>query len=180
MELGGNEKRIQALFSELSFQDQSCAPRFETLWTTATAPAPVRGFSGSVIAIATALIIAACSLGAWSWYRSNRSPAGHAVGVEPPTISTPLVQEATSRASTVGTVRSNPRPRQKRLTRLRQTERAVMRKAVMLASWQSPTQRFIQSPAKSVFNSLPQLNQSVQELKLFLPKNNELMKESNQ
>jgi hypothetical protein len=181
MELAGNEKRIQALFSELSLQDQSCAPRFETLWTRATAPAPVRGVSGFAMAIAATFVIAAaCSLGVWSWYRSSRSPVERAHGVEPPAISTPLVHEAGNPAPAVRPVTSNRRPRQKKLTRPRQTERAIMREAAMLASWQSPTQRFIQSPTGSVFNSLPQLNQSAEDLKLFLPKNDQLIKESNQ
>ena len=33
MELGGTEKRIQALFSELSLEDRTHVPRFEQLWT---------------------------------------------------------------------------------------------------------------------------------------------------
>ena len=180
MELAGDEKRIQALFSELSFQDQSCTPRFEILWTEAknAGPAPVRTFTPA-IAIAAGLIIAAASLfGAWSWYRSIRSPAQQVVRVEPPTNSTSPVQEVNNR--TTGGTRSNHHQRHRRLARLRQTDRAVMREATLLASWQSPTQRYIESPTTSVFNSLPQLNQSAEELKLFLPKNNELTKESNQ
>ena len=33
MQLAGPEKRIQALFSELSLEDRTHVPRFEQLWT---------------------------------------------------------------------------------------------------------------------------------------------------
>jgi hypothetical protein len=180
MELAGNEKRIQALFSEMSVQDRSCTPRFERLWTNATTPAPVRGFGGAVLAVAAALIIAAASsLGVWSWYRSTRSPVERAYGVAPPTISTPVVAEPARRAPVVRHVAANLRPQRKKLTRPRPSERAIMREAAMLAGWQSPTQGFIQSPTNSVFKQLPQLNQSAQDLKLFLPKSDQMIKESN-
>jgi hypothetical protein len=50
----------------------------------------------------------------------------------------------------------------------------------VLSSWQSPTAAFLESPARPSFDSLPQLNQSVEDLKSFLPKANQVLKESNQ
>jgi hypothetical protein len=64
--------------------------------------------------------------------------------------------------------------------RQRQTERAALRQAAVLSNWQSPTNILLNSPIASVLGSLPQLNQSARDLEQFLPKNNEVMKESKQ
>jgi hypothetical protein len=183
MKSGGNEKRIQALFCELSLEDQSQAPRFEKLWSGAevTRPAQVRRFSRSAVVIASALAItAASSLAAWSWYKSTQFPAQNAFNVPLQTPATILAVARVPEPYEMDSVIRPRRQRQKRSTRQRQTERALMREAAMLSSWQSPTQKFMESPTSFSLNSIPQLNQSVQELQLFLPKNNELMKESNQ
>jgi hypothetical protein len=185
MKLGGDENKIQALFCELSLEDQSYTPRFENLWNRAeaTRPAQVRGFSRSAVVITSVLTIAAaCSFAAWSWYSSTQ-PTQNVVNIA---LQTPAITHAITRVlepdkpiSAVDPFR--PRhERQKRVARQRQIERALTREAAMLSSWQSPTEKFMQSPTRFVLNSLPQLNQSVQDLQLFLPKNNELMKESNQ
>jgi hypothetical protein len=50
----------------------------------------------------------------------------------------------------------------------------------MLSRWQSPTDILMTSPTTVVLNSLPQLDESAEELKQFLPKKNDTMKESNQ
>lgn len=181
MELIGDEKRIQALFSELSLEDQSSAPQFHKLWNRAEATRPVRWFSRAVVVIASAVLTAAaCALVTWSWYTSTQqSPAQNAINIplQTPTTPVPRVPEPDKLAS--GSLR--PRhERQRRIPRQRQTERALTRDAAMLSSWQSPTEKWMQSPTSLVLNSLPQLNQSVQELQQFLPKNNEAMKESNQ
>jgi len=43
--------------------------------------------------------------------------------------------------------------------------------AVALSNWKSPTAIFMESPAGSEINSLPQLNQAAKELQSFLPNN---------
>jgi hypothetical protein len=183
MELIGDEKRIQALFSELSLEDQNSAPHFHKLWNRAetTRPVPVRRFNRAVIVIASAVVtVAACALIVWSWYTSTQqSPAQDAINIPRQTPATPAPQLPEPDKLASGSLR--PRhERQKRIARPRQTERALTRDAAMLSSWQSPTEKWIQSPTSFVLNSLPQLNQSAQELQQFLPKNNEAMKESNQ
>jgi hypothetical protein len=50
----------------------------------------------------------------------------------------------------------------------------------MISRWQSPTNILMSSPTAVGFNSLPQLNESAEALKQFLPRNNETIKESNQ
>src|ERR1043165_5825839 len=75
MELGGDEKRIQALFSELSFADQSRVPQFGHLWTRAQLGKEPRS-TGRPVAVFVSLLVtaAACSLAVWAWYRSTEIP----------------------------------------------------------------------------------------------------------
>ena len=176
MELGGAEKRIQALFSELSLEDRPHVPRFEKLWTRAevTRPAPVRAFSSSVAVIAAIVLIAAAmSLSLWSWSRTTV-----ALNIPPQEIPNFAI-----RPPQVAIVIEPSKPvfeRQRKSVRKHQSKRNEVSTAELLSRWQSPTQSFMQAPTTVVFNSLPQLNQSAKELEAFLPKNNEVMKESNQ
>ena len=160
MELGGTEKRIQALFSELSLEERNRVPRFEKLWTQTTKPA--RGFRRSWAMTAAAVVIAAASFALWS--RQSQVVLNIAP-VEIPTPQLALIVES-----------PRPRqPRQKKIVRQRQPDRHVFSEAALLSRWQSPTQNFMQSPSSVNFNSLPQLDQSAKDLESFLPK-----KESNQ
>ena len=179
MEFSGDEKRIQALFSELSLEDQSTAPRFDKLWSgvEATRP-PVRWFSRAAVIVSAVVIAAACSLVAWSWF--TQSPAQDAINVPRQTPATPVPRlPQADKLTSISPLRPR-QDRQKRIPQQRKTERALVRDAAILSHWQSPTKKFMESPTSFVLNSLPQLNQSAQELQQFLPKNNEAMKESNQ
>lgn len=183
MEFTGEEKRIQALFSETSLHDRSTAPGFERLWARAeTAPASAVPLnSKSLLAIAWALVIViASAFAAWSWYRAIPSTTQHKVDVAPQPRNTPLPQSAPQLAEESKRPDIRPRPaRQKRFTRAPQLQRAV-NEVVVLSHWQSPTQILMKSSTTVDLNSLPQLNQSVQALKQFLPANTDLKKESNQ
>ena len=171
MELGGTEKRIQALFSELSLEDRVHVPRFEKLWTRVekTSPAPLFRRSWAMTA-AVVVITAASSFALWS--RQSQT----ALNIAPLEIPTPASPQV---ASIIEPIRPH-QPRKKRVVRPRQSD-SVFSEAALLSRWQSPTQNFMQSPSSVSFNSLPQLNQSAKDLESFLPKtNNEGMKESNQ
>src|SRR5688572_1061179 len=63
MELVGDEKRIQALFSELRLEDQHTARRFEKVWKCAEAakPEPAPPSGRLIIVIASVLIVATVS-----------------------------------------------------------------------------------------------------------------------
>ncbi len=182
MELAGDEKRVQALFSELLLEDQSLAPGFETLWTRAerVGPAQFRASHKSLVAIVSAVIIAGAALvGAWAWYKSTPSSTDQALNVSPQRVVTPspeLVPQPTHGSSGAGT-RSHGH--QKKLPRSRHLDRSATSEAALLSSWQSPTQLFMNYTAAVSLNSLPQLNQSVEELKTFLRNDAELTKESN-
>jgi hypothetical protein len=175
MEFSGDEKRIQALFSELSLENQTRTPRFEKLWRAAEANAPARTPLAMRLVLVAIMIIAVMSLvAARSWISSSQTD--HTANIPPqviPTTSAPRVQQSELSAAAKDLVR----PR--RLIR-RQTERAAIREAEMLSNWQSPTSILLNSPAVSVLSSLPQLNQSAKDLEQFLPKNNEVIKESKQ
>ena len=163
MELGGTEKRIQALFSELSLEDRTHVPRFEQLWTRVDKTSPAPSFRWAVAAV---VVIAAVSSFAL-WSRQSQT----ALNIAPLEIPTP----ASPQLASVVESTQPARPRKKRIVRQRQSDN-VFSEAALLSRWQSPTQNFMQSPSSVSFNSLPQLNQSAKDLESFLPK----IKESNQ
>ena len=176
MEFSGDEKKIQALFSELSLENQTRTPRFEELWLRAEANAPGRTPQVTrFVLVAIVVIVTMSFVAARSWFSSSQSQ--QAENIPPqiiPTTAEPRVQH--SEESTVS--KDVPRPR--RFAR-RQTERTAINQAAMLSNWQSPTNILLNSPTVSVLSSLPQLNQSARDLERFLPKkNNELIKESKQ
>jgi|SRR5690242_8685031 len=176
MEFTGDEKKIQALFSELSLEQQSHTPSFEKLWisTDARVPAPfVRRFA----LVTAAVLVTAFLIGTWSWYKSSQSE--NAANIPPqiiPTTPESLPEQQFLSANSTGSRTTPPRR-----VRPRQTDRAALRQATVLANWQSPTNILLNSPTVSVLSSLPELNQSARDFERFLPKkNNDVMKESKQ
>ena len=176
MEFSGDEKRIQALFSELSLEDQTRAPGFEKLWLRAEANAPAPApLVTRLVLVATVVIVVMGFVAARAWLGSSQSQ--QVASIPPqiiPTTAGPRVQHSELSAASKDVVR----PR--RFAR-RQTERTAITQAAMLSNWKSPTKILLNSPTASVLSSLPQLNQSARDLEQFLPKkNNELIKESKQ
>ena len=172
MEWSGDEKRIQALFSELALQDRDRAPRFEKLWRRAHETRVPQFRSRWAVVMAGALMVAACLIAAWSWSRSIESIPQEAFNIPSQTISAPRKYEPEKPRVLSELPRAEPR-RQKRITRHQQIEPTVTTEATLLSQWQSPTQQFMEAPSAVSLESLPQLNQSVQDLKLFLSRNNE-------
>jgi len=166
MELTGTEKRIQALFSELSLEDHSRTPHFEHLWTRAEATKPSRVplFSKS-LAVTVIVLVVAFSFAIWS--RSITQNALNIAPVEIPTTALPQL------ATVVNTPRSPHAQRPKRIARPRQIESDVVTEASLLSRWQSPTGSLMESPSRVSFNSLPQLNQSAKDLESFLKESNQ-------
>src|SRR5438270_10127016 len=76
MELVGEEKKIQTLFSELRLADEQTAPSFSATWNRAQARAlrPRRAFNLSFAAATALLICALVSLAWWStrWQHTQR------------------------------------------------------------------------------------------------------------
>ena len=178
MEFTGDEKKIQALFSELSLEQQSRAPSFEKLWVRAQSSPPARPLFVTRFAIVTAAILAGvCLLAASLW--SSSSQLEQTANIPPQIIPTKPSDTRVTQPEQFLTAHSK-NTRIRRLVRQPRIERAAIREAAVLANWQSPTNILLNSPVASFLSSLPQLNQSARDLEQFLPKNSEVMKESKQ
>src|SRR5688500_10088858 len=72
MELSGEEKKLQALFSELKAADEETVPRFARVWKRAT-PGPRRAFvfNPAFVAAIALVLCAVVSLAVWSRYRQQ-------------------------------------------------------------------------------------------------------------
>ena len=181
MELIGEEKKIQALFSELRFADEQTMPQFAALWNRAQAvtvrPARTRAFNLSFAAVTALLVVALVSLALWS-RSSQRNTSPNAVVANKTT-------EAAGPAKVIedAAVKLNvPDEKRQRRTTSSASKAAAQRRALMLAvnrkaaqdakaisSWESPTATLLKSQNDDLLKSLPQLSDSVDELKSFLP-----------
>jgi hypothetical protein len=180
MELVGHEKRIQELFRELKLEDERITPRFVAVWNCveSTSPGPNPVFRVTFAVAAVLLVCALFSLAWWSkrWQRPEQSnelvAAGAAKMASSPTP-TAKNPEPKQRASAELRHRVSFNVRTRKLAARRHAEllarKAAIREARAIASWQSPTITLLRSPADEVLTSLPQLNQTVNELKSFLP-----------
>ena len=178
MELSGEEKKLQALFSELKTADQETAPRFARVWNRAT-PRTRRAFVfNPAFVAATALVVCAViSLAVWSRYRPQTQPA--VVRVETPatphapnTIVAPPVESVVVSPTTPSN--ENTTARRNRTTGRRNSiqlaaNRKLTRDAKAITDWESPTSALLTSPSDSLFSSLPQLNENANGLQSFLP-----------
>ena len=176
MELSGEEKKLQALFSELKTADEEIAPRFARVWNRAT-PGTRRAFvfNPAFVAAAVLLVCAVISLAVWSRYRPQTAPA--VVRVETPaapnvphTIVSPTVGPDAAPATTP----TKEIARRKRTTVRRNSiqlaaNRKLTRDAKAITDWESPTSALLSSSSDELFSSLPQLNENANGLQSFLP-----------
>jgi hypothetical protein len=173
MELDGNEKKIQALYSELRLETDAGVPSFGSVWARATIVEEREVRRPMALLIAFSVIAIACSFAIWLWYRSPVSPVQEIAKQLPASVES-------SYKPAVDSPRPKAQPRRHHRTiRRKNTDRWTTTEAAMLSSWQSPTVQFMESPTSLTLSSLPKLNQSVKDLESFLPRNNEIMKESN-
>ena len=164
MELAGEEKRIQALFSELRLEDQSMAPSFDRLWNSARTTQPQRIALMQPLAVlgALAMIAVVFALG-------SRSPerASQAVAYVPAPVVLPSV-ESPAEAQRKSGSKSSHRAVHKRSVRVNEPEHVVIKQAEVLASWQSPTVGLMAPVAGSFLSSLPEFTESVKDLESYL------------
>jgi len=180
MELVGEEKKIQALFSELRLADQVAAPSFAGVWNRAQLRTRTRlsPLNFSLAAAAFAVFVAVVALVLWSNSRQQTSPTNHTAAVTPamPSVTPPLTtvptqpkgisdEEQRRAARNLLAARFAARQRAELLA----ARRAEIRDATAISSWQSPTATLLSSQNDALLNSLPQLNESAKELKSFLP-----------
>ena len=181
MELVGEQKRIHALFSELRLADEQTAPRFVAVWNRAQARCsrPARAFNFSFVAVTALLICALISLALWSRY--SQQNARHAAAVvtgtaTPPAAPVRVVRNTEANPPVPGDKQLRARTRF-RAKRLAEQKRALMlainlkaaREAKTISNWHSPTTALLKSQNDELLKSLPQLSESVDELKSFLP-----------
>ena len=186
MELVGEKKRIQALFSELRLADEQAAPSFVGTWNRAQLRPRTRvsPLNFSFAAAAFAVFVAVVALALWSSSRPQTPPANQTVAVTPVTSPvTPAILLVTPPATTgltpkvISTTEQRQAARNLRAARFAARQkaevlaarRAEIRDATAISSWQSPTATLLSSQNDALLNSLPQLNESVKELKSFLP-----------
>src|SRR5688572_14628718 len=178
MELSGEEKKLQALFSELKTADEETAPRFARVWNGAS-PWARRAFvfNPAFVAGMALLVCAVVSLAVWLRYRQQTEPA--VVRVETPaapnipqTIVSPTVKLGVAPATTPP--KENTTARRNRTTVRRNSiqlaaNRKLTRDAKAITDWESPTSALLSSPSDALFSSLPQLNENANGLQSFLP-----------
>ena len=176
MELVG-EKRIQALFSELRLGDEQTLPSFATAWNRAQSRTyrPQKAFNLSFVATTALLVCALVSLALWSkqWQRNSDA----LVSVPPVKTAGPAQGVAVNKEMnppTPGQKGTSSKSRALKLAARRQSlllaaNRKAAHEAKAIASWQSPTATLLDSPSDELLKTLPQLNQTVDELKSFLP-----------
>ena len=178
MELVG-EKKIQALFSEQRLVDEQTVPSFVGVWNRAQSKTfrPQRAFNLSFVAATALLVCALVSLALWSrqWQRnqdalvsvppvSTTGPAPVQVGINEGNLPTP-VQKVPGSSSKSRALKLAAR----RQALLVAANRKATHDARTLASWESPTATLLDSSTDELLKSLPQLSQTVDELKSFLP-----------
>jgi hypothetical protein len=183
MELVGEQKRIPALFSELKLADEQTAPRFAAVWNRAQARSsrtwrPARAFNFWFVAATALLICALVSLALWSKYsqQSARQAAAVVSGTATsPAVAVKVLKEATGDQSLSEGSRDRAAS-MSRAKRLAARRRALIlainlkaaREAKAISNWQSPTTALLKSQNDELLKSLPQLNESANELKSFL------------
>jgi len=177
MELSGEEKKLQALFSELKAVDEQTTPHFGATWNRAQSlPRRVRRFNPAFVAAMMLLVFGVVAFAVWSRYS------------HPTSAPQPDVAKATQSPAmtTTGEVRSapietqEPKPKNpaivhrnkatsQRNAMLAAANRKLQKDAKSIANWTSPTSALLESPSDEIFSSLPEFNQSTTQLKSFLP-----------
>jgi len=179
MELVGEEKKIRVLFSELRLADEQAAPSFAGVWNRAQLRPRTRvsPLNFSFVATAFAVCVALVALALWSSSRQQTPQPNRTVAVTPgtPPVTPPARTESAPKVISAAEQRQAARNlRAARLAARQKAEllaarRAEIRDATAISSWQSPTATLLSSQNDALLNSLPQLNESVKELKSFLP-----------
>lgn len=178
MELSGEEKKLQALFSELKAADGGSAPHFGATWNRAqSAPRSVPVFNPVFVATTLLLVFGAVAFAVWSRYsRTTSSPRpvivsvpqnpGTATVAEAPPAPTRETQKPKPKNAVIVLRRNKPISQHNAMLA---ANRKLEKDAKSIANWSSPTSALLESPSDDIFSSLPEFNQSTTQLKSFLP-----------
>lgn len=177
MGLSGEEKKLQALFSELKSGDEETAPRFARVWNGATLkPRRAFVFNPAFVAATALLVCAVVSLAVWSRYRTQ-TETSPVVRVDTP--ATPntgsLAVSPTVEPTAPPSIPSKENNARRNRTTVRRNSvqlavnRKLTREAKAISDWESPTSTLLSSSSDELFSSLPQLNENANGLQSFLP-----------
>ena len=178
MELSGEEKKLQALFSELKAADEQAAPHFGATWNRAqSAPRRVRIFNPAFVATALLLVFGVVVFAVWARYSRTATSPQPVIATAPQNPGNPARDEAPPAPAPerrlpkpkTAAVLSRNKTTGQRNVMLAAANRKVQKDAKSIASWTSPTSALLESPSDEIFSSLPELNQSATQLKSFLP-----------
>jgi hypothetical protein len=174
MQLSGEEKRIQALFSELRFDDERSAPRFNALVNRGmTARVRPRGPFKLTLASAVVVIVTIAAI-LWSLEARLRQATAPALVASNSSTTKTDSLAVTSKPSdqTIATLKPS-RNHGSKLPRVNRAQLLANKKAVedaqAISKWASPTAILLSSSTGEVLTSLPQLNEKANQLKSFLP-----------
>jgi len=178
MELSGEEKKLQALFSELKAADEQATPHFGATWNRAqSTPRRVLVFNPVFVAATLLLVFGVAAFAVWSRYsRTTSSPQPVIVRVpQSPSVTTgveaspiPTKEPSMPEPKNVVIVARRNKPTSQHNAMLA-ANRKLEKDAKSIANWTSPTSALLESPSDEIFSSLPELNQSTNQLKSFLP-----------
>jgi hypothetical protein len=179
MELVGEEKRIQALYSELRLADEQTTPSFAGVWNRAQ-PKAIRTRIAYKLSFVTAAALLVCALVSFAWWWKHWQQNPDAVATAPPGRATGEVKVVieNEKVNWPKPISKNDRRGAKaralklisrREALLVAANRRVKPEVKTIASWQSPTVMLLDSQSDELLKSLPQLNRTVDELKSFLP-----------
>jgi len=178
MELSGEEKKLQALFSELKAADEQTTPHFAATWDRAQrSPRKTRMLNPAFVAATLLLVFGVVAFAVWSRYSRTATSPQSVIATAPQNPGNPARDEAPPapapetplpKPKTVAVLSRNKTTGQRNVM-LAAANRKVQKDAKSIASWTSPTSALLESPNDEIFSSLPELNQSATQLKSFLP-----------
>lgn len=178
MELSGEEKKLQALFSELKTADEETAPHFGATWSRVPhAPRKIRVFNPAfVAAMIMLLMFGVVAFAVWSRYLRTTASPQPVIATAPQNPSTgaeaalmPTKEPAEPKLENVVTVARRRKVTNQRNALLAAADRKLQKDAKSISNWQSPTTSLLTSPSDEIFSSVPELNQNATQLKSFLP-----------
>lgn len=180
MKLSGEEKKLQALFSELKTADEETAPRFARVWNRAALkPRRAFVFNPAFVAAIALVLCAVVSFAVWSRYRQQTSqvevvkvtpsPANTDNAPSIDTASIPMTPGVTTAPLNEDRSLRRKKPIASRKTVQLAANRKLTRDAKAITDWESPTSALLSSSSDELFSSLPQLNENANGLQSFLP-----------
>jgi len=183
MELSGEEKKIRASFLELKLEDERVAPQFAAMLNRAHRSGARQqiafDFRTAVVVVTICFALFLLALSSKRWQPGPQSnylvttAAGQSNASQPQIKQGEELVQHRGHAPVVRESRLGGLARRSLVANLAK-RRSTTRDTAALARWQSPTTSLLRSPGGGVLRALPQLNQTLEEMKSFLSESTEL------